>query len=315
MISSIGVVAIVTDVIREWSRPLTGSGDGWNTIVIALVVIPIMVYMVIEGRYRSMEKILALFVGLMGVSFVLTAFMVIPDPVAVMRGLVPNIPAEDGAALIVTGMLGTTMGGVLYVVRSVTVKQKQWSINELKIEKRDAAISAGLMFLLSAAVMACAAGTLFPLGLRVDNAIDMLRLLEPLAGRFAISVFVVGIVSAGLSSLFPHYMLVPMLLSDYRREHLDLGNPRNRAIIMFYALLGFVVPVFGGSPVLVMIASQAFTLTVTPLVILLMFLIANKPNVMGGRRYGWVMNCMLVISFLFSVVMSVIGALALAELF
>jgi Mn2+/Fe2+ NRAMP family transporter len=143
----------------------------------------------------------------------------------------------------------------------------------------------------------------------------MLRLLEPLAGRFAISVFVVGIVSAGLSSLFPHYMLVPMLLSDYLGEPFDLGKPMNRAIIIFYSSLGLIVPVFGGKPVLVMIASQAFTLTVTPLVILLMYLISRKPGVMGEHKFGLAMNGTLMLSFVFSVVMSVVGAIALVGLF
>jgi Mn2+/Fe2+ NRAMP family transporter len=110
-------------------------------------------------------------------------------------------------------------------------------------------------------------------------------------------------------------MLVPMLLSDYLGEPLDLGKPMNRAIIIFYSSLGLIVPVFGGKPVLVMIASQAFTLTVTPLVILLMYLISRKPGVMGEHKFGLAMNGTLMLSFVFSVVMSVVGAIALVGLF
>jgi manganese transport protein len=215
MASSIGVMAIVTDVVREWSKPLTTSGEGINTIFLAIIFAGIMVYTMIQGKYSFVEKILTVFVALMGLSFIMTMFMVIPDPGIVIGGLIPNIPKEASAPLIVTGMLGTTMGGVLYVVRSITVKQAKWKLSDFKIERRDALISSSLMFLLSISVMACAAGTLFPKGLHIENAIDMIRLLEPLAGRFAISLFVVGIVSAGLSSLYPHYMLVPLLLSDY----------------------------------------------------------------------------------------------------
>jgi manganese transport protein len=261
------------------------------------------------------EKVLTIFVALMGLSFILTSFMVIPDAGAVISGLIPSIPGEANAGLVVTGMIGTTMGGVLYIVRSITVKQKQWTLKDFKTEKRDAIVSSSLMFMLSVSVMACAAGTLFPKGLHVENAIDMIRLLEPLAGRFAISVFVVGIVCAGLSSLYPHYMLVPLLLADYKQEELDFKKWRNRIIVIFYASLGLVVPIFGGRPVLVMIASQAFTLVVTPLVVILMLILINRESVMGKYKAKPGTNVILSIIFLFTLVMSVIGAVSLAGLF
>jgi manganese transport protein len=315
MVSSIGVMAIVTDVVREWSRPLTSSGEGFNTIILAVFFIGIMVYTLFNGRYSMVEKILIVFVTLMGLSFILTSFMVIPDAGVVISGLIPNIPGEANAGLIVTGMIGTTMGGVLYVVRSITVKQKQWTLKDFKIEKRDAFVSSLLMFILSISVMACAAGTLFPKGLYIENAIDMIRLLEPLAGRFAISVFVVGIVCAGLSSLYPHYMLVPLLLADYNQEELDFKKWRNRAVVIFYASLGLIVPIFGGRPVFVMIASQAFTLLVTPLVVILMLILINRESLMGKYKAKFGMNVILVIIFLFTVVMSVVGAVSLADIF
>jgi Mn2+/Fe2+ NRAMP family transporter len=311
MVSSIGVMAIVTDVVKEWSKPLTPSGEGANTIILAFLFAGVMVFTMIKGKYSFVEKILTVFVALMGVSFVLTMFMVIPDPGIVIRGLIPNIPNEVSAPLVVTGMLGTTMGGVLYVVRSITIKQAKWKLSDFKIERRDALISSSLMFLLSIAVMACAAGTLFPKGLHIENAIDMIRLLEPLAGRFAISLFVVGIVSAGLSSLYPHYMLVPLLLSDYLGEELDFAKPRNKAIIIFYASLGMIVPVFGGKPVLVMIASQAFTLIVTPLVIILTLILLNRKSIMGEHKIRLGMNITLSLIAVFTIVMSVVSAVAL----
>lgn len=315
MVSSIGVMAIVTDVVKEWSKPLTSTGEGFSTIILTFIFASIMVYTLLNGQYSLIEKILTIFVTLMGLSFILTSFMVIPDAGAVIKGLIPNIPSEANAALIVTGMIGTTMGGVLYVVRSVTVKQKGWKLEDLKFEKRDAFISSALMFILSIAVMASAAGTLFPKGLHIENAIDMIRLLEPLAGRFAISIFVAGIVCAGLSSLYPHYMLVPLLLSDYNHEKLDFKKWRNRLIVIFYASLGFVVPVFGGRPVLVMIASQAFTLVVTPIVIILMLILINKSSLMGQYKASRGMNIILSIIFIFSLIMSGIGAVALVGLF
>jgi len=315
MVSSVGVMAIVADVIREWSRPLTSSGNGFNTIIISLVIVVLALFTLYQGKYGFIEKILTVFVTLMGISFILTAFMVIPDASTVIKGLIPSIPNETNAALIVTGMIGTTMGAVIFLTRSIVVKQKGWRAGDLKLEKRDSFVSALLMFVLSASVMAAAAGTLFPEGLKVNNAIDMIKLLEPLAGRFAISIFVAGIVCAGLSSLYPHYLLIPMLLSDYREEELNLQLPRNRAIMAFYASLGLIVPIFGGSPVFVMIASQAVTLLVSPLVLVLIQILLNRESLMGKYKISLSMNIVLGIITLFTIVMSVVGAFALQDSF
>ncbi len=71
MVSSIGVMAIVTDVLKEWSKPLTTSGDGINTIILTFILAGIIVFTLINGRYSVVEKILTVFVALMGISFII----------------------------------------------------------------------------------------------------------------------------------------------------------------------------------------------------------------------------------------------------
>ena len=314
MVSSIGVMAIVTEVIHEYSKNFTSSGEGISTIIITIVVATFIVGLLFNGKYSLVEKILIVFVSFMGLSFVLTSFLVIENPSDVLTGMIPSIPDEVNAGLIVAGMIGTTMGGVLYVIRSVTVKEKNWNISNLKNEKKDAFVSALLMFALSIAIMAAAAGTLHPLGLKVDNAIDMVKLLEPLAGKFAISIFVAGLVAAGISSLFPHYMLVPMLLADYKNEKLNLSTLRNRGIVIFYALLGLVVPIFGGRPVLVMITSQALALLATPLILILMWIQVNKKSDMGNYTADGKKNLIFGVITIFTIYIAIIGFIGILKL-
>jgi Mn2+/Fe2+ NRAMP family transporter len=312
--SSMGVMAIVTQTVQEWSRPLTTSGEGFNTIIMTLVFAGLLYAIFWKGAYGFFEKILALFVSLMGISFVLTMFMVEPDPAEIISGLVPRIPEGSSAPLLIAGMVGTTMGGVLYVVRSILVKEKGWTVADLKIERRDALISVIVMFVLSVAIMASAAGTLHPRGLVVDNAIDMVRLLEPLAGRFAISIFVAGIVCAGLSSLFPIAILGPWLLADYNNTERNLQSTQSRIFVASVLALGLVVPIFGGRPVLVMIVSQALLTLATPLIIILMIVLLNRDSIMGDHRPSVPMNIMLGIIFAFSLAMAGVGIMGLAGL-
>jgi Mn2+/Fe2+ NRAMP family transporter len=171
-----------------------------------------------------------------------------------------------------------------------------------------------MMFVLSAAIMACAAGTLFPLGLEINNAIDMVKLLEPLAGRFAISIFVTGIISAGLSSLFPHILLAPWLIADITNRPRNMRRGYNRAIALFTVSLGLIVPIFGGRPVLIMIMSQALAAIATPVIVLLMLLLQNKKGVMGDYRPGLKFNMIMIVIFLFTVFMAVTGIIGIKGL-
>ena len=293
-VSCMGVMGVVTQVVQEWSRPLTRSGNGFSPVITALIFGSLLSYLFWNGQHKIFEKVLAVFVGVMGLSFVLTMFMVIPEPEEVLRGLIPSIPNDSDAMLIMAGMVGTTMGAILYVVRSILVQEKGWGKSDVKVERRDAIISVSMMFLLSVAVMGAAAGTLFPLGLKVDNAIDMVKLMEPLAGRFAISIFVGGIVAAGLSSLFPIVLLAPWLFADFNNKPRNMKSRSSRLLVLFGVLLGLVVPVFGGRPVLVMIISQAMAAIVTPLVLALMLYIYNKKSIMGSHTLGISSNVSLV---------------------
>ena len=310
-VSSIGVMGIVTQVTQEWSRPLTSSGNGINPIISTIGYAAILFALMWNGKQNFIEKVLAIFVGIMGLSFFVTMFMVVPEPSEIFEGMLSGIPNESNAFLLVAGMVGTTMGAVIYVVRSILIKGKGWTLKDIKLEKRDAKVSATLMFLLSIAVMAAAAGTLYKQGLKIDNAIDMVNLLEPMAGRFALSIFVGGIIAAGLSSLFPHILLAPMLIADYKGEVPNLKSKSSRLIALGILSMGLLVPLLGGRPVLVMIASQAFIAAVTPLVILLMMILMNRKDIVNEHVLTPVKNILVGTILIFSTIIAVLGVIGI----
>jgi len=120
MVSSIGVMAIVSEVIHEYSKLFTSDGEGVSSLLITVIIAGLVVALLFNGRYGMVEKILIVFVTVMGLSFLLSSVLIIQEPQAVLSGLIPRIPSGENAGLIIAGMIGTTMGGVLYVVRSST---------------------------------------------------------------------------------------------------------------------------------------------------------------------------------------------------
>jgi len=312
--SIMGVMAIATDVFREWTRPLTADGSGVHPVITAFVFTAVLYYLFWKGSHGFFLRAMAAIVAMMGVCFVLTMFMVVPSPSELMRGLVPRMPGEKNAHLILAGLVGTTMATVCIVTRSYLVAEKGWGLKDLAEENRDAVISLSLTFLVSASIIACAAGTMYPRGIEVENAIDMVQTLRPLAGRFATSIFVMGIIAAALSSLFPNYCLGPWLVCDYLNVPRRMDRPSIRLAVLLIASLGFVVPVFGGKPVVIMIASQAVSPVVMPLLIVFLFILLNSRKVVGDYRNPFLLNAGLVVTFIFSLFMSYSAVVGLFDL-
>ncbi|WP_455593167.1 Nramp family divalent metal transporter [Bacteroides sp.] len=310
-ISCMGVMGVVAQVIQEWSRPMTHSGEGFNMIWITAIISVLLYYIFWQGKQGFFEKILSIFVFVMGICFLATMFIVMPEPVTILKGLVPTLPNNPNAFMIMAGMVGTTMGGVLYVVRSILISEKGWCIEDMKLQKRDAAISVIVMFLLSFAVMACAAGTMFPKGLQVNNAIDMVKLMEPLAGQLAVSMFVAGIVCAGISSLFPIIVLGPWLICDFLGIERNLTKRWARIMALVTTLCGLIVPVFGGSPIFVMIFSQSLAIISTPLIIVLMIILLNRKETMKQYTATTKDNILYGITLLFALIVSVVGIIGI----
>ena len=306
--SIIGVMAIVSDVMREWTALVTGGG-GVPQIVWAVGFTLLLLGLYWRGRHQFFLKVLALLVSLMGVAFFVTAFLVAPDPATMIEGLVPRIPRVGNPALLIAGMVGTTMAGVVLITRSVLVQEKGWTTNDFKEVNRDSGVSMTLLFFINAAIMACAAGTLHPKDMEIEKAIDMVRTIEPLAGAGAAALFVFGILAAGLSSLFPNYLLGPWLISDFLGIKRDMSRTSFRVLVVVTSLFGLIVPIFGGSPVQIMIASQALSPLVMPLLALFVWILINKPAVVGEHKPSGLLNFGMAITVAFSFYMLYLAAI------
>lgn len=310
--SAMGLMGVSTEVICEWSKPLTASGLGFNRIATAVLICIVLGFFAWSGSQKFFEKILTVFVMLMGLSFIATMFVTIPDASTILHGLKPSIPegATSGESfLVISGMVGTTMGAILYVMRSILVKDKGWTLKDVKRQRTDAIVSVSMMFVLSFAVMACAAGGMR--GEHIENAVQMVGLIKPLAGELASSVFVMGIVSASLSSLFPILLLAPWLISDFKGEKCDLKSVLSRILIYGVLVLSLVVPVFGQRPVKVVLISQTLAMIATPLTVLFMAILLNDKKKMGDKTPSVFENILYAVVILFSTYMAAIGLIGL----
>ena len=310
LLAVMGVMGIVTDLIKEGLR-LFGGWEA-NAFLITLVLVIGLYSLLWFGRYSSFEKLLTVFVILMGLCFIVVFFMVKPEIGAIVKGLRPSIPDEAGAFQLVAAMAGTTCSAAVFIIRSTVVAEKGWTTDDLGTEKRDAFVSAGTMLLLSGIIMAVAAGTLHVMGLDLTQTVDMIYLFEPIGGKFAAFILIVGIVGAGLSTVFPIILIAPWLICDYTGMKRDIRSPLFRILGFVGILFSFGLLIIDKPPPGMMIFSQAFQAVILPAVAIPVFVLVNNSKLMGDYRAGPWMNAGLIAVIIFSFITSYF---ALVDLF
>ncbi len=294
--------------------PGTSPENYWAVLGIAVVMIVALYGLLLVGNYSFFEKILIVFVVLMGISFLFSMVIVFPGPSEIIRGLKPSIPDVPGGKLMVAAFVGTTMAAPTFVVRPLLMKGKKWGREQTKEQSKDALFSAVLMFVISASIMITATGALFHEGKVITRVLDMVYTLEPLAGRFAVAIFVVGTLSAGLSSIFPILMVAPLLIADYRNGELDMNSRQFKVLTAIAALFGLTVPLIGANPIVAQIATQVANVFVLPFVIGAIIYLINNKREMGAYKAGVLINSGLILAFVFSCFIAYNGIMALSEL-
>ena len=267
------------------------------------------------GKYTFFEKILVIFVSIMGLSFFISLFFVQPLPTEVAMGLLPTIPKVVGGRMMVAAFVGTTMAAATFLSRPLFVRGKGWTIDNLQDQKKDAILAASLIFIISGSIMAVACGALFHDGNAVTKVLDMSNTLEPVAGKLAVTIFFFGTLSAGLSSIFPCLLIAPLLLADYQSGELDTTSRQFKVVTFIACLVALIVPVFGFRPIQMQILSQVFNVFVLPAVILGIILMINKQEIMKSYKASPLVNISLVLAMCFSLVISYNGIVALIEYF
>ncbi len=303
LLALMGIFGIVTDLIQEASRLLFG-GEGWNTVTITIVLVVALYTLLWFGKYQVFEKFLITLVILMGLCFIIVFFMLKPSFSSIAGGLVPSIPKSDGTLRLIAAITGTTCSAAVFIMRSTVVAEKGWTIKNLKLEKRDSAVSASMMFFLSLVIMAVAAGTLHVMGMKLNNTVEMISLFEPLGGRIAAFILILGIVGAGISSIFPIILIAPWLISDYTGRERNIRSPMYRILGLVGVLFGFGMQFINTTPPLLMVFSQAFQALILPAVAIPIFILINRKSLMKDHVAGRMMNISLVVIILYSLLTS-----------
>jgi len=299
LLALVGIMGIVADLTQEGIR-LALDGVHVDTVWIILLFAIAFYILLWFGRYKTFEKVLTVFVIFMGLSFLVVFIMVKPSLGMIAGGMIPSIPKVPGAFALVAAIAGTTCSAAVFIMRSTIVAEKGWNISNLKQEKNDAMVSAGMMLFLSAVIMAVSAGTLHVMGLKLENTVEMISLFEPIGGKLAAFILIFGIVGAGLSTIFPIVLIAPWLIADYSEKPRDIHSPLSRVLILLALVFAFGSVFLEQRPPALMVFSMAFQACILPAVAIPIFILINRSGVMKEHKARLIDNIGIIAVILFS---------------
>lgn len=212
--------------------------------------------------------------------------------------------------MMVAAFVGTTMAAATFLSRPLFIQGKGWTMANQGQQKNDAFVAAILVFIVSASVMSVATGALYQKAEPITDVLGMVGALEPVAGKLSLTLFFFGTLSAGLSSVFPCLLIAPLLIEDYRSGKLDTQSKQFRIITGIASILALTIPVLGFNPIKGQLLTQVFNVFVLPLVVAGIIVVINNKKLMGSHSAGYLLNALLGLAFLFSVIISYNGVLA-----
>lgn len=236
------------------------------------------------GAYRRLERVMVVLMAIMAVSFLLTAVVSRPDLGDMAAGLVPK--PVPGGLIAAFALLGTNLSLYSAFYMAYALRDKGTTRAEyIQTTKYDTIPGTLLPGILTIAIIASAASVI-P-GATIDSGNDMVDILRPALGSAAVAVFALGLFSAGFSSVMTG---VPggHVLSDALGfgDSLDHRRVRIMATAAILASLCLVL-LFGSAPVELILAANAGTLVLFPVLAISLLYLSSRSSTMQNLTNKW----------------------------
>jgi Mn2+/Fe2+ NRAMP family transporter len=286
-------------------------------ISVPLAAILVLV-VVAKGGYRRVERVLLIGSAVFA-AYIIAGVLAHPDWTAAFQGFVtPSFEKDPIFILTAVGMVGTTVTpwGQFFIQGYVV--DKGLGPDDLAYERADVFLGQLAMGVVVFFIIIATAATVFATGGSIVDAKDAALALEPLAGRFAETLFALGLLNASLMGA----NILPLSTSYAVCEAFgfELGLDRYiREAPVFYGMVAFTIG-FGALVVLIpgvplvpilFISAVVNALLLAPILVYL-YVLANDRDLMGDLKNGRLANAATIATIALLILLTI--ALVVAAL-
>jgi Mn2+/Fe2+ NRAMP family transporter len=254
------------------------------------------------GAPHTVARLLSLFVAVMGVAFLLTAWRLQPPLTGLLAGTFrPGFPS--GSGLLVLGLVGTTVVPYnLFLGSGLARGQK---LGELRFGLAVAVLLGGVI---SMGIVVVGSAVDGPFGYEA-----LARVLDRRLGDWAGHLFAAGLFAAGLSSAITAPLAAAVTARSLFSDRWDDRSWRFRAVWIGVLVVGVGFGLAEVKPIPAILFAQALNGLLLPLVGVFLFLTVNDRRLMGREGLnGPVANTLLGASVAVTVMLGLVSVVRAA---
>ncbi|HDL86519.1 MAG TPA: hypothetical protein ENH11_09385, partial [Candidatus Acetothermia bacterium] len=315
---SIVFACFATDVAE-----LLGAAIGFRILFHIPMVIGAPLTVIIETvailsqRYHRLERMIALFLVVIGVCYVAEIFLVNPA----WGELFPHIfvpMVNSGNILIIVGILGAIVMPHNIYLHSNVIQSRDWGKNEgerrslLRMELADTSLAMFAGWLINSAMIIVAAAVFYRHGVIVNSIEQAAATMGPLAGRLAGGLFGIALLFAGISSSITSSLAETNVITGFLGRPEDPRTWLYRIALVVTSIPAMVVILMQTDSYRVLILSQVALSIQLPLTIFPLLFLVNSRKVMGNFASRPVE---FAIGLILSAVVTVLNGLLLYQTF
>ena len=274
-------------------------------ILLALNTLIIIFIFTAKKIYHLLERTMKFMVGLMLICFLLNLIAAGPNLLAILKGLLPNIPqglslklpqkingSISDPLILVASLLGTTFSVAGAFYQGNLVREKGWTQKDYNRGIGDSIVGVTVLTVISAIIMITTA-TVIP-GKPASDIGTLAQSLEPLLGTIANVAFCIGLLAVAMNPFLINAMIGGGILADGLGKGAKLSDPWPKRFTVLVLLVGMTVAMLilhtPVKKINAIIFGQALTVICNPLLAASLLWLANRKDIMGKHKNKTVMN-------------------------
>lgn len=285
------------NVVAEFSG-IAAAGElfgvsKWISVPIAALLVWVLV---LKASYTMIERVFLIAVVFYA-AYVIAGVQAKPDWERVGLALVtPTFTGNREYLLMIIGVIGTTIAPWMQFYQQASVVEKEIPLKHYKYSRIDTIVGGVAVSIVALFIVIVCAETLYPTGIRIEEASQAAAALKPLAGEFSALLFGLGLLNA---SLFAASVL-PISTSYTICEAMGWESGVNyrwdeakQFYVIYTALivLGALFVLIPGLPLIrVMFLSQVVNGVLLPFILIPMLIMVNRTRLMGKYVNGPIYN-------------------------
>ena len=278
-----------------------------------IIVVILVILSVIFGGYKIVEKIMTGVLFLMAISFLIVSIKGFSEPLQILKGLIPTIPANAEGRVSIDYITAITSGAVAITALlsfPYFTAEAGYSKSDISTNFKKAILTFGFIFgIWSVAALVAGGSILYKLqdNLKIENINQAGQVLGSVFGSWGTIIFSVGMFGAAYST----FIVVAQLQTYFILDAFKLNwkfNLKNRKFVIIFSILmllpGLTSFLWKIPALLAIVAAMVLSVLGSPIAFIIIIYLMNKKSFIGENRASFIRNLILAVSFILTCILA-----------